>query len=179
MSGEHEPDPDLAAELRQSAGREWAEEAAEDERMAETLRRRRLAMTEVMAELLARGDRVSVEFGGHSFSGAVAGVASDFARIQGPGQVADIRLDTARWSILVSGDPGSRSEVAVDSFMALLREFESDKSKVRLALPGGDIVIGSLSVVATDHVEMSDVDDRRLYIPIGMILAAIRSMDFH
>ncbi len=179
MNEGEQPDPDLAAQLRQSAGREWSEEAAEDERLTELLRRRRLELKDLMAELVNRGDRVSVEFGGHSFSGAVAAAGEDFARIMGPGQVADVRLDRARWSVIVSGDPTDEPAGAVESFMALLREFEAGNEIVRLALPGGDMVIGTIVVVAPDHVEMADVDDRRLYVPVEMILATIRSTDFH
>lgn len=179
MSPEHEPDPDLAAELRQSAGREWAEEAAEDERLTELLRRRRTPLRDAMAELVSRGDRVSVEFGGHSFSGALVASGEDFATIMGPGQVADVRLDRARWSILVAGDPVGQHGIDVETFVALLRTFEADRSNVRLALPEGDMVIGRIVVVATDHVEMADVDERRLYIPTEMILGVIRSIEFH
>jgi hypothetical protein len=179
MTEDDTPDPDLASELRQSAGREWAEEAAEDERLTETLRRRRSELKDVMAGFANRGDRVSVEFGGHSFGGAVVAAGEDFVRIQGPGQVADIRVDKARWSVLVSGDPPDHTEEAVDTFIALLRQFESDGSTVRFALDGGDMVIGKVAVVAVDHVEISDVDDRLFYIPTGLILGAIRSIDFH
>lgn len=178
MIGDGTPDPELGSELRQSAGREWAEEAAEDERLSETLRKRRSELKDVMADLAHRGDRVSVEFGGHSFGGAIVASAEDFVRIQGPGQVADIRLDHARWSVLVSGDPPDHSEETVDTFIALLRQFEADGSNVRFALGGGDMVIGKIAVVAKDHVEISDVDDRLIYLPTGMILAAIRSIDF-
>lgn len=179
MTDHGRPDPDLASELRESAGREWAEEAAEDERLTEQMRRRRLGLSELMAEMVNRGDRVSVEFGGHSFSGAVVASGDDVARIEGPGQVADVRLDRARWSVLVAADPSDHTGQPVESFMALLRTFEADDSLVRLALGGGDMVIGRVKVVGEDHVEMADVDDRQIYVPLGMIFAAIRSIDYH
>lgn len=179
MTEDETPDRDLASELRQSAGREWAEEAAEDERLTETLRKRRSELKDIMAEFANRGDRVSVEFGGHTFGGAVVASGEDFVRIQGPGQVADIRLNRARWSVLVSGDPPDHTEETVDTFIALLRQFEADGSTVRLSIDGGDIVIGKIAVVAVDHVEVSDVDDRRIYLPTEVILGAIRSIDFH
>jgi len=40
------------------------------------------------------------------------------------------------------------------------------------------MVIGKVAVVADDHVEMNDVDDRRLIVPTKLILAVVRSSDF-
>ena len=173
------PDPNLASELRQRAGREWTEEAAEDERLTELHRRRRLTLGDMAKEMVNRGDRVSVEFSGHSFSGAVTGAGSDFATVSGPGQVADIRLDTARWSVLISDSAGETGTAGPESFRAMLHEHSSSQNVVRLALPGGDMVIGRLSVVAEDHVEVADVDERRLLVPMPLILAVVRSSEFH
>ena len=44
MPGERENDPNLESELRQTAGREWAMDAAEDESLTELMRRRRLGL---------------------------------------------------------------------------------------------------------------------------------------
>lgn len=179
MSDPREPDRDLASELRQIAGREWAEEAAEDERLSETLRRRQTGLAQVMAEFANRGDRVSTEFSGHTFSGSVVEVGSNFATVLGPGQVADIRLATAKWSVLISAEPAQPQDRGVDSLVALLKLYEAEGANLRLALPGGDMVIGKVSVVASDHVEVADVDDRLLYVPIELIIGIIRSTDFH
>lgn len=179
MTDPREPDRDLAAELRQSAGRDWMAEAAEDERLSETFRRRQTALAEMMAELASRGDRVSIEFGGHAFSGSVVEVGSDFATVIGPGQIADVRLATAKWSVLVSAEPAESQDRGVDSLVALLKLYEAEATNLRLALPAGDMVIGKISVVASDHVEVADVDDRLLYVPMGLILGIIRSIDFH
>ena len=179
MDYEGQPNPKLASELRQGAGREWAEEAAEDERLTELHRRRRLRLADQAKEMVNRGDRVSVEFGGHSFSGAVAVAGEDYATIQGPGQAADIRLDEARWSVLISDEPSESRPGAAESFRAVLHEHSASGHVVRLALPGGDMVIGRVEVVAEDHVEMHDVDDRRLIVPTKLILAVVRSSDVH
>lgn len=179
MSDHTDPDRDLAAELRQGPGREWLEEAAEDERLSEALRRRRTGLSEVMAGLANRGDRVAVEFGGHTFSGSVVEVGSDFATILGPGQIADVRLDTAKWSVLISAEPANAQDRRVDSLVALLKVYEAEGANLRLALPGGDMVIGRIEVVASDHAEVADVDDRLLYVPIDLILGVIRSTEFH
>ena len=59
--------------------------------------------------------------------------------------------------------------------MARLSEAADRGGTVRFALAGGEIVIGRVAVVAGDHVELIDADDRTLYVPMGMILAIVRS----
>lgn len=177
MDYERQPDPNLGSELRQGAGREWSEEAAEDERLTEIHRRRRLSLSDQAKELVNRGDRVSVEFGGHSFGGAVVWAGEDYAIIEGPGQTADIRLDAARWSVLTTDDPTDTRPSGAETFRALLHEHSASGQVVRLALPGNDIVLGGVAVVAEDHVEVQDVDGRRLIVPMNLILAVVRSSD--
>lgn len=179
MENRGTPDPNLASELRRSAGQEWNEEAAEDERLTELHRRRRLTLEDVAKGFVNRGDRVSVEFSGHSFGGAVVGAGADFATIDGPGQVADIRLDTARWSVLPSDVSSESGTAGAETFRAMLHQHSSSQHVVRLALPGGDMVIGKLAVVAGDHIEVDDVDSRRLIVPLPMVLAVVRSAEFH
>lgn len=172
-----QPDPDLASELRQGAGREWNEEAAEDERLTEVHRRRRLTLADQAKELVNRGERVSVEFGGHSFGGAVVIAGEDYVTVEGPGQTADIKLGVARWSVLHTDQPAETHSGSAESFRALLHQHSASDHVVRLALPGGDMVIGRIAVVAEDHVEVIDVDDRRLLVPTSLILAVVRSSD--
>lgn len=179
MTNEQEPDPDLASELRQGAGREWNEEAAEDERLTELQRRRRMTLSTQAREMVNRGDRVSVEFGGHSFGGAVVSAGEDYATVEGPGQSADIKLAEARWSLLPNTDPAETHQGGAESFRALLHEHSAAGRTIRLALPGGDMVIGKIDVVAEDHVEVADVDGRRLVVPMKMILAVVRSSEVH
>jgi len=171
------PDPDLASELRQGAGREWAEEAAEDERLTELQRKRGLTLADQAREMVNRGDRVSIEFGGHSFSGAVAVAGEDYVTIEGPGQTADIKLEEARWSVLPLDQPAEKRMGGPESFRALLHEHSASQRTVRVALPGGDMVIGSIAVVASDHLEIDDVDGRRLLVPLKLALALVRSSD--
>lgn len=130
-------------------------------------------------QMVNRGDRVSVEFGGHSFSGAVSAAGSDYATIDGPGQAADIRLDRARWSILPLDSPGDNRHAGHESFRAVLADHSAAERTIRLALPGSDMVIGVATVVADDHVEVADVDNRRLIVPMDMILAVVRSSEIH
>jgi hypothetical protein len=177
MDFENQPDPDLASELRQGAGREWAEEAAEDERLTELYRRRKMNLSDVARDMANRGDRVSVEFGGHAFSGVVVAAGSDYATIDGPGPVADIKLTEARWSVLPAGSAAPAQVGEAGTFRSLLQEHSAAGSNIRLALPGGDMVIGRIAVVAEDHVEVEDVDERQLIVPVNLVLAVVRSSD--
>lgn len=177
MDRDREPDPRLASELRSTAGQDWNQEAAEDERLTEVHRRRTMSLGDHAKELVNRGDRVSVDFGGHSFNGLVAAAGSDYATINGPGQVADVRLEEARWSILPSDITSDSNVAGAESFKALLSEHSAGGKVMRLALPGGDMVIGTITVVADDHVEVSDVDGRSLLVPMKLVLAIVRSAD--
>lgn len=177
MVSESQPDPDVASELRQGAGREWAEEAAEDERLTELHRRREMNLSDVARDMANRGDRVSVEFGGHAFSGSVTAAGTDYITIDGPGQIADIRMSEARWSVLPSDTTGESHPGDRGTFHAMLQEHSAARANIRLALPGGDMVIGRAAVVAEDHVEVEDVDGRQLIVPVNLILAVVRSSD--
>lgn len=169
-----DPDPDLAAELRSTAGREWAEEAAEDERLTELQRRRRQPLSDVMKELAARRERVSAEFGGHNFSGSLIAAGDDFVTVEGTGQVADIRLEGAVWSTL-PGDAQPSDLVSRElTFRGLIHEYAASETRIRIALPAGGFATGAVTVVATDHLEMVDVDQRRLLLPMDTVLAVIR-----
>ncbi len=175
---ENGPDPDLAAELRQGAGREWAEEAAEDERLTELGRRRRLTLNDVAKEMVNKGQRASIEFSSHTFSGAVVWAGEDFATIQGAGQLCEVRLEAATWSVLPVGEPAETWPTGPESLRAALFENAESGIVVRLAFPAGEFAIGSIDVVAGDHVEFKDADGRHLYVATGRILAVIRSSEF-
>lgn len=177
MENDQFPDPDLASELRQGAGRDWNEEAAEDERLTELHRRRKMNLADQAKEMVNRGDRVSVDFYGHTFGGAVVAAGEDYITVQGPGQDADIKLAEARWSVLPLDTPAEAGPAGAESFLALLQEHSAAERICRLALPGGDMVIGTIKVVAKDHVDVQDVDRRRLIVPMKMILAVVRSSE--
>ncbi|MGB7861292.1 MAG: hypothetical protein WBM90_12405 [Acidimicrobiia bacterium] len=179
MNEPSEPDPRLASELRESAGREWTEEAAEDERLTELGRRRNFSLSDLAKEMVNRGDRVSVEFGGHSFSGAVVSAGEDYVTVTGSGQIGEIRMATARWSILPSGLAVEKGVGAAESFIAALHQHAAAATNIRLTLSHADMVIGSIAVVAADHLEVADVDGRRLFVPLEMVLGTIRSLEPH
>jgi hypothetical protein len=178
MDQTFEHDPDLASELRQGAGRDWAAEAAEDERLTATHHRRRFDMATVGKEMVNRGDRVTVVYAGHSFSGRVVAGGIDHVTVEGSGQRADIRLDAGYWSILHSTQEATPGTASDETLSARLAEYAELESPVRLTLAEGDMVIGRVTVVAGDHVELTDADERALYVPLGLILGIVRSGDY-
>jgi len=179
MDQDQQPDPHLARELREKAGADWTAEAAEDERLTELLRRRRLTLSDLAKEMSNRGERISVWFGGHSFTGAIVGSGDDYVTIQGPGQIAEVGLEQARWSILNADGPPVEPAITAPSFRAALHEHATAGTNLRVTLDGGDMVVGKIAVVATDHVEVADVDERQIYVPMGIVLGTIRSIDSH
>ena len=168
-----EQDPDLTS-LRSSLGREIAEESAEDEKLTAAYDRRRFDLSMVAKEMVNRGSRVTAVYSGHTFSGLVIGGGADHVTVEGSGQTADIRLDAGYWSIL-PGAGGGGGIAGEESLVARLAEASERGGMVRLALAEGEVVIGAVAVVARDHVELIDADDRTLYVPTGLILAIVRS----
>ena len=156
-----------------------ADEAAEDEKLSELLRQRKLEFSDVAKDLAHRGQRVSVEFGGHSFGGIVVGAGVDYATINSPDQTGDVRFDVGTWSILTAAPSDEPSVDRSESFKALLHEYSAAETNVRLSLPGGEMVIGAIAVVAVDHIVVTDADGRRIYIPIPMVLGVIRAAEHH
>lgn len=177
MTFEH--DPDLAAELRQGAGREWNEEAAEDERLTALHDRRRFALRDMAKEMANRGERVTVDVSGHSLSGTVVSAGADYAVIEGSGVSAEVRLDAAFWSVIPAGVDATPGTVTEESLTARLNDHSDQGTMVRVALPNSQLVIGKVMVVAEDHIEVADADGRRLYVPLTMVLAVMRSIEFH
>jgi hypothetical protein len=174
---ENGPDPDLAAELRQGAGMEWAAEAAEDERLTELGRRRRLTLQDLAKEMVSGGQRASIEFSGHTFSGAVVWAGEGYAIVQGAGQLCEVRLEAATWSVLPMTEAAETWAMGPESFRAAMFEHAESGVALRLCFPAGEMAIGSIDVVAGDHVEFKDADGRHLYVAIDRILAIIRSSE--
>ncbi|MCI0545423.1 MAG: hypothetical protein L0Z49_13435, partial [Actinobacteria bacterium] len=99
--------------------------------------------------------------------------------VAGSGLRADIRLDTAYWSVVPAAKGETRPGVATqETLNARLAEHADQRNTVRLAIPGGDLVIGLVTVVAQDHIEIEDADNRHVWVPMSLILAVIRSTEF-
>lgn len=179
MDQTYEQDPNLASELRDGAGRHINEEAAEDERMTALHDRRKFSLSDLAKEMANRGDRASVEYGGHSFSGAVVSAGNDYAVIEGSGLRSEIRLDSGYWSLIPAVQGATPGTTTNETLVARLHEHADTRAMVRIAIPNGLLVIGKVTVVGDDHIEMSDADERRIYVPLTMVLAVTKSIEFH
>ena len=174
---EERPDQDIETHLRHGlAGREWIEEAAEDEQLTELLRRRRLDLGARALELVHRGERVRAETQGQTFSGHVVYAGSDFATLDRGEDLVEVVLDSAIWAIEAATAGGREQSGPPLTFRARLSEIASSGAQTRLVIADGRAIVGFLDVVATDHVEISQ-DENPIVIPIRLIVAVVRPND--
>ena len=171
---EQTPDRDVESHLRQGAGREWLQEAAEDEQLTELLRRRRLDLSGRVLELVHRGERVRAETGAHTFSGRVVYAGADFASIDRGDDVVEVVLDSAVWTVERSETGGNEQSGDKLTFRARLAEIAATVEPVRIVVFDGRAIVGSVDVVATDHIELTQ-DRNTIVIPIRQVVAVIRS----
>ena len=168
-------DREMEEHLRQGAGREWIEEAAEDEQLTELLRRRRMSLGERALELVHRGQRIRAETGSQTFTGQVVYAGSDFATVDRGDDLVEVALEAATWVIESSVATGGIEQSGEPlSFKGRLAEVASSLQQVRVIVTDGRALIGSIDVVATDHIEMAQ-DGNTLIVPITQIAAVIRS----
>lgn len=179
MAPDREPDPEIAAELRQTAGWELLEETAEDERLTELQRRRRLTIHDEIRELTHRRARVAVELGGHSFSGPLMWAGADYATLRAPGQDVDVRLFASAWEVLTSKTDVEGYVDGPDTFEMHLHQLAGGDDRVGLVTHNRDLPVGRIEVVATDHIEFVGPDGRRLLVPKDQVLATIRTTASH
>lgn len=163
----------LSSELRQSAGREWQEEAAEDERLSEILRRRQQNFGDLARDVVHRGDRVRAELSGQSFSGQLIFAGSDYATLETSDAHVDIRLDAAVWTIEESSAGGHEQSGGSKTLIARLAETSAGNETVRVITDDGRAYIGSIPIVAIDHLEVVD-EGRRVVVPIERLVAVVR-----
>lgn len=173
MSEDRETEQNLGSELRQGAGREWAEELAEDERLTELGRRRRMDMADRAREFVARGQRVRVETGPQTFTGEVVFAGSDYAVIDRADDIAAVRLDAAIWTVEQYEAGGHEQSGGSTTMKAHLAELESTGETIRLITGDGKALLGSVSVVGADHVEV-DQDGLAVVVPLSRIVAVVR-----
>lgn len=179
MTQENIPSEDLPSLLRQEAGREMVEEAAEEERLTETLRQRQRDFASVAEEAAHTGQRGTAEFDGKVHSGPILATGSDYVTIRLADQEADIYLPTAVWSF---NDFDGTTPDPVKTGMNLkgrLNEHAASESRVRVEVAGGSALMGTIRTVTDDHVRMEDADGRDVYVSIQMVRAVIRSTVAH
>jgi hypothetical protein len=173
MPEEREIDQNLESELRQSVGREWVEEAAENERWTELIRKRRMQLEDQARELVHRGQRVRVETGSHTFTGEVVFAGSDYAVVERADDLAAVRLDAATWTIEAGETGGHEQSGGATTLKAHLSELESTGELVRLLVSDGRALVGHVSVVATDHVVVGQ-DAMQVVVPLGLVVVVVR-----
>ena len=174
MPEERETPDYLSSELRQGAGKEWLAEAAEDERLTELLRRRRQDLSAVALDLVHRGDRVRAELGDSYYTGKAVFAGTDFVTIENDESFIDIRSDAAIWIVERSSSGGHEQTGGSTSLKARLSEAATTGEQVRLVTATGRAHIGSIEIVAQDHVELTD-GTSVMVVPLKMIAAVVRS----
>lgn len=169
-----DPEEELGSFLRQNAGKDWAAEAAEDERQTEALRQRQMDLLALAEDAGHRGERATAEMSGTVISGPILTTGTDYVTIQMPEQEADVRLDVATWSF-VEGQGGSAATKSGMSFVGLLKQHASSDSRLRLELTDGSALMGRIKAVGEDHLRVEDPDGRIAYVPLGSVRSVIRS----
>lgn len=173
MEKERETHQNLESELRQEAGREWAEEAAEDEHLTELMRRRRLNLGDAAREMVDRGQRVRVETGAQTFAGEVVFAGADYAIVERADDVVSIRLDAAIWTIEQIEVGGHEQSGGAATMKAHLTDIASTDESVRLIVGDGRALIGSIDLVAADYLEVNQ-DSLSVVVPFAQLVAVIR-----
>jgi hypothetical protein len=179
MDRDHIPERDLASALRQEAGRELVEEAAEDEQLTEKYRDRQRELITVAEEAAHRGDRVTAELEGRIYSGPIVATGLDYVTVALSEQEAEIRVDAAVWSFVSAMGERTTSTKSDMRLRARLGEHAADGTRIRLELPGNMALMGTIHTVAGDHIRLSDADGRDVYIAMEKVWAVIRSTAQH
>jgi hypothetical protein len=171
MNEQQNPDPELESVLRE-AGREMIEEAAEDERLTELLRRRRQGMSDLALEWVHRGQRVRAESGTQTFSGQVVFAGTDYVTIERVEDQVAVRLHQATWTLETEHGEGHEQTGEATSLKARLAELAASGETVRLVVAEGRALVGSVAVVAADQVEIRQ-DHLTVLLPFDLIVAVI------
>lgn len=176
---DHIPGDDLPSALRQGAGKEWSEEAAEEEQLTEATRQRSLDITAVLAEAAHKGQRATAEFSGKVYSGPIVATGTDYATIQLAEQEADILLAGAVWSFVDAPGPKTHSTSTGMTIKGRLKEHAGAGARLRMEVEGSSAIMGTINTVGQDQVWIDDADGRSVYVPISLVRAVIRSTVQH
>src|SRR5690606_26592292 len=121
----------LARQLREGAGRELREEAAEDETLTEIQRRRHRDLADVARIAMHRGDRVLVSGAGLHLAHPVTAVGDDYLTMETDDGAVDVSLASVVMSV-ESRSSGGRSGVPSTTFRARLAEHEQSGAEVEV-----------------------------------------------
>jgi hypothetical protein len=99
---------------------------------------------------------------------------SDFATVDRGDDRVEVVLDAAIWTVEKISAGGQDQSGEPLSLRARLAEISSASESIRMVVTDGRAIVGSIDVVAADHVEMSQ-DGNTVVVPIRLIGAMIRS----
>lgn len=160
------------ARLRQGYEDERLAEQAEYEELAAKDHLRRRELSDVVRELVHRGDRVTVVAGGQTFAGEFTHAAGDLACLRTRIGEVDLNLGVPTVIRVVERvAQGGRSPAGgAKSFKARLFEHEAAGFPVEVGgqVPGGELT-GRIDAVATDHVVMSELNGHASVVPLTLI----------
>lgn len=163
--------PDLAGVARRGR-REYEQEAADAERDAEQLRRRRRRIIDVCYEWMSRGDLVSVGIGGRAFEGRLVVAVNDLLSLHSETIMVAVNLAAVRFVRCerAGAFPGTTGERSVSSFRAELGRHEIAAHPVRLLGDGNEFdVTGVIEASAEDHLILSDGRGAQWVLPLHRI----------
>ena len=173
MSRDDPDEPEFGPELRQGAGREWVEEAAEDERWTQKLRERRSDLKQRALAMVAEGRQVRAELPSLAFTGRLTFAGSDYAVIDSGYEEVAIRLDAALWEIMAATGDGNAPRREPQSFRAHLAELEASGEVIRALTRDGEVA-GRIRTVASDHV-VAEAETYEMLIPIASLVGTVRT----
>ncbi|MDH3463354.1 MAG: hypothetical protein OEM32_07015 [Acidimicrobiia bacterium] len=179
MTQDNIPEEELVTYLRQEAGREIKEEAAEEERLTETMRQRRQDFAGVAEGAAHAGQRGTAEFDGKVYSGPILATGTDYVTLRLADQEADVYLPTAVWSFTDFVGETPPSVATGMSLRGRLAEHAADDARVRVEVAGGNALMGTIKAVADDHLRMEDADGRDVYVAVDQVRSVIRSTVVH
>ena len=170
----------LGRELRGRVDDELRAEAEERERIAATAARRRRTLTDVAAELCARGDRVRVTVADHTFLGTISRAAGDLVTVRlVSGEQVDCHLGVPVVLEVVERvrQGGRPPGDGVASFRARCFELELDGTPVVVGTTAFGERHGRIGAVAVDHLVVSE-DETTAYVPLAAV-AYVRAVTAH
>ena len=166
---------DLARALRETAGRELRADAGELEHLAQLQRRRKSDLATALRAAMHKGDEVSAAAAGRTFRFPLTAVGRDYLRMVSGGSAYDVRLDAAIITVRERRSGGATGSPDAHTLRARLGELEQFGTSVEVLTSSGASVIGSISVVATDHVVVATGDDEavEVIVPIDQVAVVV------
>lgn len=151
--------PDLESTARRGR-RELEEDAADAERDAELLRKRRRTLTDVCFEWMSRGDLVTISTADHEFEGRLIVAVNDLAVMTTRTLEVAINIGLIHFarSDRTAAFDGTTGQRTVSSFRAELGRYEVEGLPARIVGDSGSFdLTGVIEASSDDHVLVRDV----------------------